>query len=81
MIELTGHDLSLETIEAAAVHLVVPRVGAVGASGDLAPLSHIALARTGEGKVEFQGVIRDTRDVFTELGVEAVELREKEIEF
>jgi histidine ammonia-lyase len=34
---------------------VVPEQGSVGASGDLAPLSHIALALIGEGEVEFQG--------------------------
>jgi histidine ammonia-lyase len=61
-----------------AVHPLVPRVGSVGASGDLAPLSHIALALIGEGRVEYQGEIRDTGDVLPELGIEAVELREKE---
>jgi histidine ammonia-lyase len=37
------------------VHPVVPSRGSVGASGDLAPLSHIALALMGEGEV-FQGI-------------------------
>ena len=36
---------------------VVPEKGSVGASGDLAPLSHIALALIGEGEVEFDGKI------------------------
>lgn len=36
---------------------VVPEKGSVGASGDLAPLSHIALALIGEGEVEYQGKI------------------------
>lgn len=36
---------------------VVPEKGSVGASGDLAPLSHIALALIGEGEVEFQDKI------------------------
>lgn len=36
---------------------VVPEKGSVGASGDLAPLSHIALALIGEGEVEFEGKI------------------------
>ena len=31
------------------VHPVVPRRGSVGASGDLAPLAHVALALVGEG--------------------------------
>lgn len=36
---------------------VVPEKGSVGASGDLAPLSHIALALIGEGDVEYHGKI------------------------
>ncbi|MBY0413267.1 MAG: aromatic amino acid ammonia-lyase, partial [Bdellovibrionales bacterium] len=36
---------------------VVPEKGSVGASGDLAPLSHIALALIGEGEVEFEGKV------------------------
>ena len=61
-----------------AVHPLVPRVGSVGASGDLAPLSHVALTLIGEGRVEYQGTVRDTEEVFTALGIEAIELREKE---
>ncbi|MBL6988906.1 MAG: histidine ammonia-lyase [Bacteriovoracaceae bacterium] len=34
---------------------IVPQKGSVGASGDLAPLSHVALALIGEGEVEFEG--------------------------
>ncbi len=37
------------------IHPVVPEQGSVGASGDLAPLSHIALAMMGEGEVEVDG--------------------------
>jgi histidine ammonia-lyase len=37
------------------VHPVVPRKGSVGASGDLAPLAHIALALIGEGDVWYRG--------------------------
>ncbi len=37
------------------IHPIVPSKGSVGASGDLAPLSHIALALIGEGQVEFKG--------------------------
>jgi histidine ammonia-lyase len=60
------------------VHPVVPRVGSVGASGDLAPLAHVALALIGEGRVEYLGQSRPTDEVFGELALEAVELREKE---
>jgi histidine ammonia-lyase len=39
------------------INPVIPEKGSVGASGDLAPLSHIALALIGEGDVEFEGKI------------------------
>jgi histidine ammonia-lyase len=39
------------------VHPIIPSKGSVGASGDLAPLSHMALALMGEGTVEFRGEI------------------------
>src|SRR4029450_5085763 len=50
--------IRLETLEAllamlnAGVHPVVPSRGSVGASGDLAPLAHIALVLIGEGEAE-----------------------------
>jgi len=37
------------------VHPVIPSKGSVGASGDLAPLAHVALALVGEGEVVFRG--------------------------
>jgi histidine ammonia-lyase len=37
------------------VHPVIPSQGSVGASGDLAPLAHLALVLTGEGEAIFQG--------------------------
>ncbi len=40
---------------AAGVHPLVPGRGSVGASGDLAPLAHLALGLTGEGEVEYGG--------------------------
>jgi histidine ammonia-lyase len=39
----------------AAVHPVVPSRGSLGASGDLAPLAHIALVLTGEGEASVDG--------------------------
>ncbi|MBT8396363.1 MAG: aromatic amino acid lyase, partial [Gemmatimonadetes bacterium] len=47
----------------AGLHPAVPGYGSVGASGDLAPLAHIALAILGEGTVEYQGSLRPTGDV------------------
>ncbi len=37
------------------IHPVIPSRGSVGASGDLAPLAHLALALIGEGEVFFRG--------------------------
>ncbi len=37
------------------VHPIIPSRGSVGASGDLAPLAHLALVLTGEGEAEFGG--------------------------
>jgi histidine ammonia-lyase len=39
----------------ARIHPIVPEQGSVGASGDLAPLAHVALALIGEGEVEVEG--------------------------
>lgn len=57
---------------------VVPEKGSVGASGDLAPLAHIALALIGEGKVLYRGEVKDSREVMDELGLRPLELSEKE---
>ncbi len=46
---------------------IVPEKGSVGASGDLAPLSHIALCLIGEGEVEYQGKILASNFVINEL--------------
>lgn len=47
---------------------VVPEKGSVGASGDLAPLSHIALALIGEGEVEFNGKIISSHEAIKAIG-------------
>lgn len=60
------------------IHPVVPEVGSVGASGDLAPLAHIALTLLGEGDVEFQGEIRSTEGVLAEMELAPLSLAEKE---
>ena len=57
---------------------VVPTFGSVGASGDLAPLAHVALALIGEGKVKYRGKVRDTKEVLEELNIEPLVLEEKE---
>jgi histidine ammonia-lyase len=62
----------------AGVHPVVPGMGSVGASGDLAPLAHIALTLLGEGSVEYRGASLPTEEVLSKLGLEPLVLREKE---
>lgn len=57
---------------------VVPEQGSLGASGDLAPLSHMALTLIGEGEVFFMGERKDTRDVLESLGIESITLQAKE---
>ncbi len=56
----------------------VPSRGSVGASGDLAPLAHVALAMMGEGDVIYNGEIRNAGDVFNELKIRALDPKEKE---
>lgn len=57
---------------------VIPSQGSVGASGDLAPLSHLALALMGEGKVWDQGLVVDAKKVLQKKGIEPLELKMKE---
>lgn len=57
---------------------VVPSQGSVGASGDLAPLSHMCLPLLGEGEVEYQGKLRPAAEVLKEVGLQPLELEAKE---
>lgn len=62
-------------------HEVLPIIytqGSLGASGDLAPLSHLSLPLLGLGEVYYQGVKRDTASVWKELGWEPIHLQSKE---
>ncbi len=60
------------------IHPVVPARGSVGASGDLAPLSHIALALMGEGDVQVDGRRDDAAAALRAAGLEPVRLEAKE---
>lgn len=62
----------------AGIHPVIPRKGSLGASGDLAPLSHIALGLIGMGKVEYKGKTVDAKEAMSEAGIVPVELAAKE---
>ncbi|NND93698.1 MAG: histidine ammonia-lyase [Flavobacteriales bacterium] len=57
---------------------VVYSKGSLGASGDLAPLAHIALPLLGEGKVNYKGKEVATMIAFKEEGLEPISLRSKE---
>lgn len=57
---------------------VVPSVGSVGASGDLAPLSHIALTLIGEGEVVVDGRAQPAGAAMRARGIEPVTLEAKE---
>ena len=57
---------------------MIPELGSLGASGDLAPLSHIAVTLIGEGYVLRDGTRVPTGEVLRELGVEPLRLRFKE---
>ena len=43
---------------------IIPSQGSVGASGDLAPLAHMALSLIGEGQVRYQGDLMSSEDAF-----------------
>ncbi|MGV3489475.1 MAG: histidine ammonia-lyase [Tuberibacillus sp.] len=60
------------------IHPVIPQQGSLGASGDLAPLSHLALALVGEGEVIFKGERRPTAAVLEECGIQPITLTAKE---
>lgn len=63
----------------AGITPVVHEFGSLGCSGDLAPLSHCALALLGEGEAAGQdGTVRPAAELLAEHGIEPVELREKE---
>lgn len=62
----------------AGVLPVIPSQGSVGASGDLAPLAHLALALIGEGEVWHQGQAMPISSRLKETGVRPLELAAKE---
>lgn len=57
---------------------VVPEKGSVGASGDLAPLSHLSLPLIGLGELTENGTRKPTNEVLKAHGIEPVQLGPKE---
>ncbi|MCU0293105.1 MAG: histidine ammonia-lyase [Thermoanaerobaculaceae bacterium] len=62
----------------AGVHPVVPCQGSVGASGDLAPLAHLALVLIGEGEAVYQGERVRGEEALGRAGLERLKLAPKE---
>jgi histidine ammonia-lyase len=56
----------------------VPSRGSVGASGDLAPLAHLALPLIGEGQAWVDGDLSPGRDALARVGLEPLTLQAKE---
>jgi len=62
----------------AGIHPVMPSRGSVGASGDLAPLAHMALALICEGDVELDGSNMGACKAFEQVGLTPITLEAKE---
>ena len=57
---------------------VVPSQGSVGASGDLAPLAHMAMVLIGEGEAEFEGATLPGAEALRRAAIEPIALQAKE---
>jgi histidine ammonia-lyase len=74
----------VETVEllvsmlVAGVVPVVPARGSVGASGDLAPLAHLALPLVGEGEATVEGRLQSGADALRAVGLRPIVLEAKE---
>ena len=82
---LRGHSgIRVQTLQALAAMLnagivpVVPQLGSVGASGDLAPLSHLAIVLLGGGEAFVDGVRMPGAEALTKAGLAPVSLSYKE---
>lgn len=82
---LLGHSgVRRETLEQVLTFLkhdvlpVIPCQGSVGASGDLAPLAHLALGLMGEGDVRYRGETVAAKDVLSELRIKPLAPAAKE---
>ena len=60
------------------IHPVVPEQGSVGASGDLAPLAHLALPLIGRGRAEADGQVVSGADALARHNLEPLSLEAKE---
>ncbi|MEM3789306.1 MAG: aromatic amino acid ammonia-lyase, partial [Candidatus Bathyarchaeia archaeon] len=76
--------IRLETLETLVemlnrgVHPIIPEKGSVGASGDLAPLSHMVLVLMGEGEAEYKSEVMSGREAMEKAGIKPIQLEAKE---
>ena len=69
---------TLQKLVANDILPVIPEQGSVGASGDLAPLAHMAASLIGEGDVFYRGQRIDAATALKLEGIEPLELQAKE---
>lgn len=62
----------------AGVHPIIPSQGSVGASGDLAPLAHLAAVAIAEGRAEFKGEVLDGAEALRRASIQPLALEAKE---
>jgi histidine ammonia-lyase len=70
-------ELALDMLNRGVVP-VVPERGSVGASGDLAPLAHLALVFIGEGEAFYEGVRMPGPEALAKAGLKPIQLEAKE---
>ncbi len=76
--------VQLKTLERIIWHIendvlpVVPEKGSVGASGDLAPLSHLFLPLIGLGECFYKGERKSTEEIFQKENIQPIQLGPKE---
>ncbi|MCK9556924.1 MAG: histidine ammonia-lyase [Candidatus Cloacimonetes bacterium] len=80
-----GHSgIRIETLQTlvqmlnSGIHPVIPMRGSVGASGDLSPLSHLALVLIGEGEAKYKGEKMSGAEAMQKAGIQTVKLEAKE---
>ena len=62
----------------AGIHPRIPSQGSLGASGDLAPLAHLALCTIGEGLADYKGTRMDAAEALHRAGLQPLRLQAKE---
>ncbi|HEX2763594.1 MAG TPA: histidine ammonia-lyase [Allosphingosinicella sp.] len=72
LVERLLHILELDALPC------VPSQGSVGASGDLAPLAHVAAAMLGHGRIALRGTVMPASQALRELGLAPLALAPKE---